>query len=390
MDFTLSLSSDWFNLIGIPLILLTIKDVIPNWKSMWDKKLSMEDRRLIMRMVIFLVLPAVVFIHELGHLLAALQVGAKVCEFHYGPVTGHVSVDSNLPAESLLWIAVAGNLAQVVVGLISLGLAATVRYAPLIVFFVYLGLFSIGDTVIFYAALSAVSAYGDWSNIYSSPCSNLVFLVGLVHGALIAFVMYCVTASAPRLWFTARTMPGWIARHSVLEEEAKRNPSPENQIALASSFIDAGLYKEAETCVRRAEAADADSPVITYLKADLEMARSNIDKALDLYNALSRDGRISDTMKAQVFLQMGEIWMYRRNTEKALDCFESACKLDSLQGDALLQKAILKANLKEYSGLEDTLALLSNPEISFVYKRNQENAAAEIERLNTVLNSRKA
>ncbi|MBX9724603.1 MAG: hypothetical protein K2X81_24575, partial [Candidatus Obscuribacterales bacterium] len=96
MDFTLSLSSDWFNLMNIPLILFTLKDVIPKWSSIWDDNFSSEDRRLMLRIVIFLALPVVVLIHELGHLFAAFSVGAHVLDFHYGPVAGHVTVEANL------------------------------------------------------------------------------------------------------------------------------------------------------------------------------------------------------------------------------------------------------------------------------------------------------
>ncbi|MBX9685766.1 MAG: M50 family metallopeptidase, partial [Candidatus Obscuribacterales bacterium] len=216
MDFTLSLSSDWFNLMSIPLILLTLKEVLPNWKSIWDNELSMSDRRMIMRIVIFLALPVVVFIHELGHLLAALALHVKVYEFHYGPVTGHVNVAANIPAESQLWIAVAGNLAQIVLGLACLALSTLARSPALICFLVYLGLFAVGDTVIFYTLLSLASIYGDWVQIYSNPCHSLVFAVGSVHVLLVALVIYCIYGTAPKLWYTKKTMPAWSSRHKKL------------------------------------------------------------------------------------------------------------------------------------------------------------------------------
>lgn len=389
MDFTLSLSSDWFNLMGVPLTLITLFEVIPKWKSIWDKNVTLEDRRMLMRIVIFLALPVVVFLHELGHLLAALQVGAKVYEFHYGPVTGHVTVDANIPPEQSLWIAVAGNLAQIVFGFSCLGFALVLKRTALVVFLVYLGLFAIGDTVIFYAALSLVSAYGDWKNIYTSPCQNLVPYIGVVHASLAAFIIYCMKGAAPRRWFTRKTMPGWSSRHERLEEAVKTTPNLENYIALQASFVEAGLYKEAANCLNRAADISGDSPAISYARADLELSQGNTDKGLDLFEEIAHDHRVSSTMRAQVLYQMGDIWLYRRNTNQALNYFEQANQLDEYQGDARLQTAILMASLGKFDGLQEDINLLRDPQTTWVYRRNRDTAEQEIEKLEHLLSLRK-
>ena len=183
--------------------------MIPKWQSIWDANLSQEDRRLIMRMVIFLALPVIVLIHELGHLLAAVYCGAQVLDFHYGPVAGHVTVDAHLAADKLLYIAVAGNLAQVLVGAVALSLSTIVRSAPLVTFLVYLGLFSIGDTVIFYAALSLASIYGDWIQIYQSPCTSLVYAVGAIHALLVIFVVIANTYAIGKTFLAVMEFGEW-------------------------------------------------------------------------------------------------------------------------------------------------------------------------------------
>lgn len=381
MDLTLSLSSDWFNLLSLPLIFLTLKDVIPRWRSIWDDKLTMEDRRLLMRMVVFLALPLVVFIHELGHLLAALGVGAKVYEFHYGPVAGHVTVDSNLAADKLLWIAFAGNLAQIMVGLISLVMAAVVRSAPLVAFLVYLGLFAIGDTVIFYAALSLASIYGDWIQIYQSPCTNLVFEVGVVHVFLIALVVYCLCAMTPRLWFTKKTMPGWSSKHERLVREVQLDQSEEKIIAVVNSCLEAGLLKQAEQYINMAKGEAAASPWLDYARAEIKLARNDIDGARQLFEKIAANRAIGDEMRAGLLLQIGELWLHQNNTHKALQYFDSARSIDETQGDARLHSVILKASMNHYDGLEKELEALKGEELHWVYRRNQESAPAEITRL---------
>lgn len=385
MDFTLSLSSDIFNLMSIPLILITIKEVIPRWKQIWDKNLTMEDRRYIMRIVIFLALPAVVFIHELGHLLAALSVGAKVYDFHYGPVTGHVRVQSDLAPWKMLWIAVAGNLAQILVGLISLAMAAIVRSAPLVAFFVYLGLFAVGDTVIFYAALSLASVYGDWIRIYTNPCTQLVAAVGVEHLALIILVLYCMNGSIPRIWFTRKTMPGWSESHQRLETAVKKEPGLQNCLDLSESFVQAGLYKEAERSLDHADLFAPGSPVVEYARAQLEMSRGNSDKAMVLFDKLSQDIQLSEPMRAQISLQMGEVWLYRRSTDKALECFQFASHLNPQLGDARLQKAILQANKHQYDELQEDILALKSPDTFWLYTQNRQTAPDEIAKLENII-----
>ncbi len=384
MDFTLSLSSDWYNLLSIPLILITLKEVIPNWKSIWDDHFTANDRRLIMRIVIFMALPVVVFIHESGHFLAALQVGARVYDFHYGPVSGYVMVDANIPPENSLWIAVAGNLAQVLVGLISLAFALVVRSPALVTFLVYLGLYSIGGAVIFYAALSMASLYGDWMHIYQSPCTNLVALVGAVHASLVAFVIYCIVGARPRQWFTEKTLPGWGESHRRLVEEARKEPSVLNLVALSGSFAEAGLFKEAKRYLQEAEEKEPNNPGIAYLHVDLALSQGDYDKALKFLEQLAHDEKVSDEKRAQVVLQIGEIWLYRRDAKTALECFEAAANLDAGQGDAHLQRAILKSGLPGYDELDYDLEVLKNPNTRWIYKRNYDRAQHEISKLETL------
>ncbi len=385
MDFTLSLSSDWFNLMNIPLILLTLKDVIPKWSSIWDDNFSSEDRRLMLRIVIFLALPVVVLIHELGHLFAAFSVGAHVLDFHYGPVAGHVTVEANLPDDKMLWIAFAGNLAQIVLGLLSLSLALLCRSAAMVAFLVYLGLYSIGDTVIFYALLSFASNFGDWKQMYENPCVGLVHGIEIFQAIMVVLILWCIYASAPKAWFTRKTRPEWSDSHKRYEQAVAHDPSVENLVALATSFMEAGLYTEAQNCLNKAEKIASESPLIRYTKADLELSKGNTDKGLAIYEELSEDQQIATSMRAQILLQMGEIYLYRRASDLALKYFKKASQLDPSLGDARLQNALLCVNLKKYDHLADDLEHLRKPDTYWVYARNQKLAEQEIPKLEIIL-----
>lgn len=309
------------------------------------------------------------------------SVGAKVTEFHYGPVTGHVSVQSDISPEKMLWIAVAGNLAQILVGLLSLALAVFVRQAAMVAFLVYLGLFAIGDTVIFYAALSIASYYGDWVHIYENPVKPLVAAVGVEHAALVLLVLYCINGSIPRMWFTKKTMPGWAESHQRLETAVKKAPDLNNCIELADSFMSAGLYKEAERSLAHADSFDPGNPAVEYARAQLEMSRGNTDRGMTLLEKQSQDQRLSEPMRAQILVQMGDVWLFRRAEKEALECFQLATHLNPQLGDARLQKAVLQASKNKFDELEADILALKSPDTVWLYTQNRKKAPEEIERL---------
>src|SRR5579885_438852 len=102
----------------IPLAILTIRDAKKNWRQLWDNDLSMQDRQLLQRINVILLLPLVVLLHECGHAVATLWAGARVQEFHFGGWWGYVVPVGNLTPEQDLIIFLAGNLVEVVIGLI--------------------------------------------------------------------------------------------------------------------------------------------------------------------------------------------------------------------------------------------------------------------------------
>lgn len=205
MDLSFSFSSDWVNLLAIPFILWTVKDVIAGWKGLWDDDLTFEDRQLLMRMVIFVMLPGVVFFHELGHYLAALSVGVPVAKFHYGPVMGYVETYGCTDPAKRLWIAFSGNLVQILIGLLSLVVAGISKSPPVVATAVYFGLYTVASTVVFYALLSLGGFYGDWIQMYTNSFLPGVAAIIVFQLLIIAGLAWAVYAPLPKAWFAEHT-----------------------------------------------------------------------------------------------------------------------------------------------------------------------------------------
>ncbi|MEA2702354.1 MAG: hypothetical protein QOD63_299 [Actinomycetota bacterium] len=148
--------------------LLTVVSVIRSWSTFWDADLTAADKRLATQAAVFLVPPVVVLIHELGHVVAVLAVGAQVLAFHYGLFEGSVTVGGALTPAQGWFVAVAGNvagaavgLAMAVVGVRGARLRPALRYVLLLG-----GVLQVAWALIGYPLLSLSSNWGDWVVIY--------------------------------------------------------------------------------------------------------------------------------------------------------------------------------------------------------------------------------
>ncbi|MBX9686309.1 MAG: hypothetical protein K2X27_06375, partial [Candidatus Obscuribacterales bacterium] len=172
-------------------------------------------------------------------------------------------------------------------------------------------------------------------------------------------------------------LEAFALRYSTVQKQIKalqEEASLENFINLAFSFMVAGLYTQAEKLLDKAESVCGKSAGIEYSRADLQINKGNTDKGMQIYESLCLNQSLDPSFRAQIYLQIGEIWLFRRADDKALDCFNRALELDPLQGDARLQRARINSAKREFHGLEEDLQNLQAPGINWVFPRNQESA----------------
>jgi hypothetical protein len=291
----------------VPLVMLTTGEVMKNWRSLFDDNLTSNDRQLLMRTALFLLLPVVVFFHELGHALAILFFGGKVAEFHYGLLWGYVVPSGMFTPEQILIIYLAGNVVEMLIGFLSLILAAFTSSPPLVALFTYLGLWSIGGTAIIYTLMSLVGMYGDWQAIYSSQLHSWTSIIALCHIAIVAFFLYIIYGNGPRLWFARRTNPHWYKLHQPLEALANTHPTAENYLELAWSYYRVGLYDQAEKALDQARAIDPHRPDIFYLLGWLMEGKGKTTEAIAYFNQVTNNKEASDSLRFQSFIAIGHL-----------------------------------------------------------------------------------
>ncbi len=242
-----------------------------SWRSFLDADFTASDRRVAMQVSVFVIPPVVVLLHELGHAAATVAVGGHVAAFHYGLFEGSVSFTGDLTNGGVWFIALAGNLVSIGIGLAMVlaggllgGIRRSLRYLLIMG-----GLIEAVFGLIGYPLLSETARFGDWLLIYDFRANP-----GLSWGTLVVHV--AVVVGLWQWWRTSlrRTLFGITygeeARLAALSAAVRQAPADlEPRIALANLFAGHGDLKLASATL------DEGVPVATD-PARLQLARARL------------------------------------------------------------------------------------------------------------------
>ncbi|MEW5718902.1 MAG: tetratricopeptide repeat protein [Chloroflexota bacterium] len=155
-----------------------------NWRAFADDELTAFDRRLASEIAFFVFIPIGVFLHELGHAIATLQVGGQVVEFHYAFFYGYVVPRGNFTLLQDWWISLAGNLVSVIFGFVPLALLPLTRKVWIKYTMLALARIQLGWALVGYPLLTLAGFHGDWLTIYGTSWL-LTIPLGVAHTALV-------------------------------------------------------------------------------------------------------------------------------------------------------------------------------------------------------------
>ncbi len=359
MEFTGA--SDIWNLFYIPLMVMTVISARKNWKELIDDRLTVQDRHLLLRIALFLLLPVVVFFHEVGHAVAIVLFGGKVAEFHFGVMWGFVKSYSQFTPSEHVWIAFAGNLVEMLIGMASLGLAVVSKAPPLVAVSTYLGILSVGGAAVLYPLMSVTGCYGDWVQIYDSPAHVLVFGIGLFHGAVVALLFWGLFAPAPKMWFAAATDPAWAKSHAAVEAACERDPSFANLLAMGWSYFQGGLLSRAKAAAAAADSVAPGSPQTLMLRASIALRANSIEQAVSLFENVASQEGVHPRLAVEALLCLGDCKLNGNNPEAALKCYERALGIMPEMADLHFLKGLTLNMLGKHSAAESELSCLDDP-----------------------------
>lgn len=310
-------SNEWLLILLIPLMIITIRSVAKNWKSLWDNDLTANDRKLLMQATFILLMPLAVLVHEFGHMAAVKFFGGEVVGFYYALMVGEV-LHTQLPSpEQNVLVALAGTIADVVLGLIALVAAYFSKSPPVVAVCVYFALWCIGGNTISYALLSAVNAYGDWRNIYLSPARQLVTAIGIAHATVVALFFWGIFAITPKVWFTSKTRPVWFKQFTQLKERIKSEPTAVNYLNLAWSYYLVGIEDGAKQSLKMVEKLDPSLLDRWLLKGYIQQSKGKLDSAIECFEEVAESQQASQTLRCRGHMAIGHCMMEQAHQHEA-------------------------------------------------------------------------
>ncbi len=167
--------------VSVAIALYVLYRVVQQWRSLWDRNYTQQDRLLVSQAAVFLLLPAAVALHELGHAVAIWAFGGRVIDFGFYGFAGFVSYREPFTPTQHTVVAAAGTVVNVLL-CVGAAWAALLRRPPFRV--------PINDLLTQFALISGVNALilyplldfssglnGDFRQIYAfeAPVASAVF-----------------------------------------------------------------------------------------------------------------------------------------------------------------------------------------------------------------------
>lgn len=183
-----------FGIISLFYVVLGVRVIwmiIRNWRSVWDRNFTANDRMLVNQASFFFLVPISVLLHELGHAIAVWGFGREVVGWGFYGFAGYVSyIPFGLSDVQQTLISAAGTLVNLVLCLIALAIVLYWRpplraaLNELLIGFIFIsGL----NAFIVYPALDLISGMnGDWRQMYSSGVPWLTALIVITQIGVLA------------------------------------------------------------------------------------------------------------------------------------------------------------------------------------------------------------
>jgi hypothetical protein len=352
MDWIIN-SQDYLGLLAVPIAIGTVSALIKNWSTVWDSNLTENERTLLLRVALFVVMPVIVLFHECGHAVATLYFGGAVEKFHYGFLWGYVIPRGVFSNWQILMIYLAGNAVEIAIGFLALVIAVVSTSPPVVALGVYVGFWAIAGTLIFYTILSFMGAYGDWIAIYSSPEHAWVAGIAIVHFIIVAAIIYLAYAEAPMLWFARKTNPKMVQPEKDLLAEIKVRPSMDSYLGLAWLYFQYGVNKASFKLITMIEKIAPKEPSHLLLKGYLQSSEGQAERAISTFYQCTANAQATDLLRARAYMAIGNC--ETRNTElklrgatppvdawkAAIDAYTIACNTKNDLGDPHYYRALL-------------------------------------------------
>jgi len=302
---------------------LALVSLVKSRKSFADADFTAADRRVAMQVSVFLVPPVVVLLHELGHAIATVAVGAHVTSFHYGLFEGSVGFTGARSDAQVWFIGLAGNVVSAGIGAVMVlagGLSRRTRRSFRYVL-IFGGLYELIFALVGYPLISETARFGDWLFIYDfqrTPALSWATLV--VHVAvLVAFWRWWRTSLRHTLFAVTHGQESRLAELEKAVRDAPTEVGP--RIALANLFAGHGDLKLAASTLDQGTTTASDAARLHLARARLAIFQRQWNRAL----LATREGladRDGNGFRQELWANQGVALAQMERPELALAAFE--------------------------------------------------------------------
>ncbi len=293
-------------------------------KELTDAQLTGSDRRLLAQLAFFVLIPPGVFLHELGHALATLQLGGAVGDFHYALFWGYIIPVGTFTRLGEWWIALSGNLVSIVYGLLALPLLLIARQTWQKYLLLSFARVQLGWALVGYPLITLLGFEGDWRTIYDPS----TWVVGLPF-----FAFHVALVLALFAWNRSASVQSWEvslyaeAGDRLSELNRRLTTQPHDRAALlerGALFLHSGMVSRAQADFNRIlKHYPGDAAALLNL-AEIELQRKQAPAAERHYReALARAGD-SPQLAAWAHFRLATILYERGDRQGAVGEFDRA------------------------------------------------------------------
>jgi tetratricopeptide (TPR) repeat protein len=292
----------------------------------------------------YVFIPLGVFLHEGGHALATWSVGGQVVDFQWRVFWGYIVPAGSFTPLQDWWIALAGNLVSIALGLLPLPLLLFIRrgiWAEILESFArQQSLYAL----LWYPAFTFFG-FGDWVTIYNFSIAPWAEIFLVIHLALLAG-LYWLDHSR---WAVERRLgrnPAALATKRQLEQAIEQQPLAAAPLArMGLLYAEAGEMGAARGYLRRAARLDPADATLKLAQARLASVQRNPAAADKAAQAALTATDLTPAARAALHRQLAQSHMQAGRREQAIAAFGEAIALAPEDAAAYFWRGIVRRSL---------------------------------------------
>jgi tetratricopeptide (TPR) repeat protein len=295
------------------------------WQSVRQEPLTRHKLSLADQAAFYLAVPPAVLVHEVFHAIPIYGWGGRVVNCGYGFYWGFVQADRVFSAPQEWFIALAGTLGSLLIGLLYWLLLRRHPSSAVRFFGLRAMRFQVYFSLLYYPIFTVISFIGDWRTIYNFEATPVLsWATAVAHITLLA--LYYWADRNGRFEMVAHESAAAQEQFAALQTQATMNP---HDTAVQLQYVDylrrGAAPHQAKTHLKQALQEQPNSAEglwqLTLLELDKKQtipqsSVANIQKALEL--------GLSDSQRPQAHFLLGRYYFDRGQGDTAVEQFTQA------------------------------------------------------------------